>query len=101
MNGYRHAQFGYEIGIVYADDFVSVRSPEQAEAALEEVKRWSIERRFDASPRENTHRRQSGKELSGFLGYSCSRNCFRVRRVLSQDVELSGDLRTSARCANR
>ena len=66
---HRMADQGYEM-VRYADDFVILcRSQEQAEAALEEVKRFVAERGLTLHP-EKTHIVDSRMKSFAFLGYS-------------------------------
>jgi len=66
---HRMANFGYEM-VRYADDFVILcRSQEQAEAALEEVKRWVEQAGLTLHP-EKTHIVDSREKSFDFLGYS-------------------------------
>jgi RNA-directed DNA polymerase len=66
---HRMAELGYEM-VRYADDFVILcRSQEQAEAALEEVKRFVTEAGLTLHP-EKTHIVNSREKSFDFLGYS-------------------------------
>jgi len=66
---HRMAGLGYEM-VRYADDFVILcRSQEQAEAALEEVKRFVAEAGLTLHP-EKTHIVDSREKSFAFLGYS-------------------------------
>lgn len=66
---HRMAELGYEM-VRYADDFVILcRSQEQAEAALEEVKRFVKEAGLTLHP-EKTHIVDSREKSFDFLGYS-------------------------------
>jgi len=66
---HRMADLGYEM-VRYADDFVILcRSQEQAEAALEEVKRFVMEAGLTLHP-EKTHIVDSREKSFDFLGYS-------------------------------
>lgn len=66
---HRMANLGYEM-VRYADDFVILcRSQEQAEAALEEVKRFVSEAGLTLHP-EKTHIVDSREKSFDFLGYS-------------------------------
>jgi len=66
---HRMAACGYEM-VRYADDFVILcRSQEQAELALEEVKRFVTEAGLTLHP-EKTHIVDSRKKSFDFLGYS-------------------------------
>jgi len=66
---HRMAGLGYEM-VRYADDFVILcRSQEQAEAALEEVKRFVDEASLTLHP-EKTHIVDSREKSFAFLGYS-------------------------------
>lgn len=66
---HRMADLGYEM-VRYADDFVILcRSQEQAEAALEEVKRFVAEAGLTLHP-EKTHIVDSREKSFAFLGYS-------------------------------
>jgi len=63
------ASLGYEM-VRYADDFVILcRSQEQAESALEEVKRWVEKAGLTLHP-EKTHIVNSREKSFSFLGYS-------------------------------
>jgi len=75
------ADLGYEM-VRYADDFVILcRSQEQAEAALEEVKRFVDEAGLTLHP-EKTHIVDSRETSFSFLGYSF-RGRFRFPRTKS------------------
>ena len=66
---HRMAELGYEM-VRYADDFVILcRSQEQAEAALEEVKRFVREAGLTLHP-DKTHIVDSREKSFDFLGYS-------------------------------
>lgn len=66
---HRMAELGYEM-VRYADDFVILcRSQEQAEAALEEVKRFVAEAGLTLHP-DKTHIVDSREKSFDFLGYS-------------------------------
>lgn len=66
---HRMADLGYEM-VRYADDFVILcRSQEQAEAALEEVRRFVVEAGLTLHP-EKTHIVDSREKSFDFLGYS-------------------------------
>jgi RNA-directed DNA polymerase len=66
---HRMAEHGYEM-VRYADDFVILcRSQEQAELALEEVKRFVAEAGLTLHP-EKTHIVDSREKSFDFLGYS-------------------------------
>ena len=66
---HRMAELGYEM-VRYADDFVILcRSQEQAELALEEVKRFVTEACLTLHP-EKTHIVDSREKSFDFLGYS-------------------------------
>lgn len=77
------ADLGYEM-IRYADDFVILcRSQEQAESALEEVKRWVETAGLTLHP-EKTHIVDSREKSFSFLGYSF-RGKLRFPRAKSHD----------------
>ena len=66
---HRMAELGFEM-VRYADDFVILcRSQEQAELALEEVKRWVAQAGLTLHP-EKTHIVDSREKSFDFLGYS-------------------------------
>lgn len=66
---HRMAGLGFEM-VRYADDFVILcRSQEQAESALEEVKRWVAQAGLTLHP-EKTHIVDSREKSFDFLGYS-------------------------------
>lgn len=78
---HRMASLGYEM-VRYADDFVILcRSQEQAELALEEVKRFVAEAGLTLHP-EKTHIVDSREKSFDFLGYSF-RGKFRFPRAKS------------------
>lgn len=78
---HRMAALGYEM-VRYADDFVILcRNQEQAEAALEEVKRWVESAGLTLHP-EKTHIVDSREKSFDFLGYSF-RGKFRFPRAKS------------------
>ena len=66
---HRMADLGFQM-VRYADDFVILcRTPEEAEAALTEVRRWTEEAGLTLHP-EKTHIVDSRQESFSFLGYA-------------------------------
>ena len=78
---HRMAELGFQM-VRYADDFVILcRTPEEAEAALAEVRRWVEEAGLTLHP-EKTHIVDSREKSFSFLGYSF-RGRFRFPRAKS------------------
>jgi RNA-directed DNA polymerase len=66
---HRLSEIGFQM-VRYADDFVILcRTPEEAEAALEEVRTWVTENGLTLHP-EKTHIVDSREKSFSFLGYS-------------------------------